>query len=102
MEQTGHRPKLYRPGTAYCDEIGVQVANALGFEVVNFTVPGDAGATYSKNRVREALLNAPSSSIIVMHMNRPEGETAEGLMEAIPELKKRGFRFVKLSDCDLK
>ena len=99
---TGRKPKFYRPGTAYCDEIGVEVANSLGYEVVNFNVLGDAGATYSKNRVKETLLNAPPSSIILIHMNYPGGETAEGLMEAIPELKKRGFKFVKLSEYDLR
>jgi peptidoglycan/xylan/chitin deacetylase (PgdA/CDA1 family) len=99
---TGRKPKYYRPGTAYCDEIGVEVANALGYEVVNFNVRGDAGATYSKDQVKEALLNAPPSSIILMHMNHPGGETADGVIEAIPELRKRGFRFVKLSEYDLK
>jgi peptidoglycan/xylan/chitin deacetylase (PgdA/CDA1 family) len=95
---TGRKPKYYRPGTAYCDEIGVEVANALGYEVVNFNVRGDAGATYSKKQVKEALLHVPLSSIILMHMNHPESETAEGTMEAIRELKKKGFRFVQLSE----
>jgi len=99
---TGHRPRYYRPGTAYCDEICVEVANALGYEVVNLSVLGDAGATYSKGQLKEALLNASPSSIILMHMNHPEGETAEGLMEAIPELKKQGFKFVKLPEYSLK
>lgn len=35
---------------------------------------------------------------MLFHMNRPEGWTAEGLKEAIPLLRKRGFRFVLLSD----
>jgi peptidoglycan/xylan/chitin deacetylase (PgdA/CDA1 family) len=52
--------------------------------------------------VKEALLNAPSSSIVLLHMNQPEGETAEGLIEAIPELRKRGFEFVKFSEHSLK
>jgi len=99
---TGRKPKYYRPGIAHSDEICVEIANTLGHEVVNFTVRGDAGATYTKNQVKEALLNAPPCSIILMHMNRPERETAEGLIEAIPQLKKRGFGFVKLSDCTLK
>jgi peptidoglycan/xylan/chitin deacetylase (PgdA/CDA1 family) len=99
---TGRKPRYYRPGTAHSDEICVEIANALGYEVVNFSVRGDAGATYSKVQVREALLKARPSSIILMHMNHPEGETAEGLMEAIPELKRRGFGFVKLSECTLK
>jgi peptidoglycan/xylan/chitin deacetylase (PgdA/CDA1 family) len=99
---TGRKPRYYRPGAAYCDEICVEVANALGYEVVSFNVLGDAGATYSKKQVKEALLNAPSSSIVLLHMNQPEGETAEGLIEAIPELRKRGFEFVKFSDHGLK
>jgi peptidoglycan/xylan/chitin deacetylase (PgdA/CDA1 family) len=99
---SGRKPKYYRPGTAYCDEIGVEVANALGYEVVNFSVLGDAGATYKKNQVKKVLLHAPPSSIILMHMNHPQGETAEGLIEAIPELKKKGFKFVKLSEYGLR
>jgi peptidoglycan/xylan/chitin deacetylase (PgdA/CDA1 family) len=99
---TGAKPKYYRPAAAACDEICVKIANVLGYEVVNFSVLGDAGATYSKKQVKEALLNAPPSSIILMHMNRPAGDTAEGVMEAIPELKKQGFKFVKLSEYDLK
>ena len=99
---TGRKPKFYRPGTAYCDEICVEIANALGYEVVHFSSLGDAGATYSKKQVKETLLNAPPSSIILMHMNYPESETAEGIIEAIPELKKKGFIFVKLSGIGLR
>lgn len=99
---TGRKPKYYRPGTAYCDEICVEIAGALGYEVVNFSVLGDAGATYSKKQVKEALLNAPPSSIVLMHMNHPKEETAEGVIEAIPELKKQGFRFIKLSEFGLR
>ena len=102
LNLSGRKPKYYRPGTAYSDEICVEIANALGVEVVNFSVRGDAGATYSKKQVKEALWNAPPSSIILMHMNHPEGETAEGVTEAIPELKKRGFRLVKVSDFGLR
>src|SRR4030042_1523453 len=71
---TNRKPKYYRPAAACCDELCVQIANALGYEVVNFSVRGDAGATYSKTQVKEALWNAPPSSIILMHMNHPEGE----------------------------
>ncbi len=99
---TGHKPKYYRPAAAHCDEICVEIANALGYQVVNFSVLGDAGATYSRRRVKEALWNAPPSSIILLHMNRPQSETPQGLIEAIPELKKRGFRFVRLSEFGLR
>jgi len=99
---TGRKPRYYRPGTAYSDEVCVQIANVLGYEVVNLSVRGDAGATYSKQEVREALLHSAPASIILMHMNQPESQTAEGVMEAIPELRKRGLGFVKVSDFGLK
>ena len=99
---TAFKPRYYRPAAAYCDEICVEIANVLGYEVVNFSVLGDAGATYMKKQVKKALVHARPSSIILMHMNHPEGETAEGLIEAIPELKKQGFRFVKLSEYGLR
>jgi peptidoglycan/xylan/chitin deacetylase (PgdA/CDA1 family) len=102
LNLTGRKPKYFRPGTSYCDEICVEITNALGYQVVNFSILGDAGATYSKRQVKEALLKAPPSSIILLHMNHPESETAEGVIEAIPELKKRGFRFVKLSEFALR
>jgi peptidoglycan/xylan/chitin deacetylase (PgdA/CDA1 family) len=99
---TGHRPAFYRPGTAYCDEIGVQVAMSLGYTVAGFSVLGDAGATYTREQVKDALLAAPPGAIVILHMNHPEGQTRDGVMDAIPELKKRGVRFMTLSQgvCD--
>jgi peptidoglycan/xylan/chitin deacetylase (PgdA/CDA1 family) len=102
LNLTGRRPKYYRPGAAYCDEICVEIANALGHEVVNFSVRGDAGATYSKKQVEEALLHSAPASIILMHMNHPKGGTAQGVSAVVPELRKRGFRFVKLSEFELR
>ena len=99
---TDSKPRYFRPGTAYSDEVCVEIANALGYEVVNFSIRGDAGATYSKKQVKEALTHAAPASIILMHMNLPGGQTAAGLMEAVPELRKHGFRFVKLSNFGLK
>jgi peptidoglycan/xylan/chitin deacetylase (PgdA/CDA1 family) len=102
LNLTGRKPKYFRPASAYCDEICVQIANALGYEVVTFSVRGDAGATYSTKQIKEALLHSAPTSIILMHMNHPEGQNAEGVIAAIPELKKRGFRFVKLSEFGLR
>jgi len=102
LNLTGRRPKYYRPGAAYSDEICVEIASALGYKVVGFNVRGDAGTTYSKKQVEEALLHAASGSIILMHMNHPEGATAKGVMAAIPELRNRGFGFVRLSEFELR
>ncbi|MBW2186397.1 MAG: polysaccharide deacetylase family protein [Deltaproteobacteria bacterium] len=98
---TGKRPLFYRSGTAYYDEVAVQIAQELGSEVAGFSVLGDAGATYSRQQVKQALLSATAGDIVILHMNHPESGTAEGLIDAIPELKRRGFRFVQLSDIPL-
>jgi peptidoglycan/xylan/chitin deacetylase (PgdA/CDA1 family) len=98
---TGVRPRYYRSGTAYYDEVAVQLSRRLGHEVIGFSILGDAGATYRRDQVRSALLKASPGDIAILHMNHPDGETAAGVINALPELKRRGFRFVKLSDYPL-
>ncbi len=99
---TGRKPKYYRCAAAYYDEVGVKIAEKLGYEVIGFSILGDSGATYSKKEVKDALLSATAGSIIICHMNHPEKETAQGLIDAIPELKNKGFIFVRLSGYNLK
>ena len=99
---SGHRPSFYRSGTAYYDDVAVQVAEALGQQVVGFSVLGDKGATYTRDEVKKALLSATAGDIIIVHMNHPESGTRAGVMDAIPELLRRGLRFVRLSDRPLR
>ena len=103
IESISHkRPKYYRSGTAYYDEVAVKVSNALHHEVVGFSILGDQGATYSTKEVQEAFLKAKKGEIVIIHMNHPQSQTADGTIKAIKELKEKGFRFVKLSDYKLK
>jgi peptidoglycan/xylan/chitin deacetylase (PgdA/CDA1 family) len=99
---TGRKPRFYRSGTAYCDEVAVKIAGELGYEVVNFSILGDAGATRPKEKIREALLKAEAGAIALLHMNQPRSQTAAGVKETIPLLREKGFRFVKLSEYPLK
>lgn len=99
---TGKRPVFYRSGTAYYDEIAVQVAEKLGHKVIGFSVLGDAGATFTREQVTAAFLKAVPGSIVIAHMNHPESGTGKGIMAAVPQLKKKGFRFVSLSDYPLR
>jgi peptidoglycan/xylan/chitin deacetylase (PgdA/CDA1 family) len=98
---TGRRPRFYRSGTAYYDEVAVKIAGELRQQVAGFSLLGDAGATYSRTQVKEALLAAQPGDIAIFHFNHPESGTADGLMAGLPELKRRGFRFVRLSDVEL-
>jgi peptidoglycan/xylan/chitin deacetylase (PgdA/CDA1 family) len=99
---SGIRPKLYRSGTAYYDEIAVQISQGLGHEVAGYSLLGDAGATWSAPQVKAALLKAAPGDIVLLHMNHPEAGTGAGIMAAVPELQRRGFRFVRMSDYPLK
>ncbi|OIP92371.1 MAG: polysaccharide deacetylase [Syntrophaceae bacterium CG2_30_49_12] len=99
---TGRKPLYYRSGTAYYDEVAVEVAAEMGYQIAGFSILGDAGASYSQEQVRNALLRAEPGDVIICHMNHPESETAEGIIEAVGELKKRGFIFVRLSDSGMK
>ncbi|SHE95542.1 Peptidoglycan/xylan/chitin deacetylase, PgdA/CDA1 family [Seinonella peptonophila] len=101
QELTGRSPHFFRSGTAFYDDIAVKVVQALGDQIVNFDILGDAGATLPKNEVKRALLKAKPGSIVILHMNQPNGDTAEGLQAALPELRQKGFRFVKLEQYPL-
>lgn len=100
QELTGRKPHYFRSGTAYYDDVAVAAIRDLGEKPVNFDINGDGGATYSVEQIKKASLEAKSGSIIIYHMNHPEKNTAEGLMEVIPLLKQEGYQFVKLEDYD--
>lgn len=99
---SGRRPRLYRAGTAYYDDVAVDVSRFLRHEVAGYSVLGDAGATYSAQQVKAALFTSTPGDIILCHMNHPESGTGAGIMAAVPELRKRGFRFVRMSDYPLR
>ena len=99
---TGKRPKLYRSGTAYYDEVAVEIAAELRHEVAGFSILGDAGATYTAAQVKAALLGAAAGDVILCHMNHPESGSGAGIIAAVPELKRRGFSFVRMSDYPLR
>lgn len=97
---TGKRPLFFRSGTAYYDEQAVAIARKNGVEIGGFSVLGDAGATYSSDKVAHQLTNAKSGDIVLLHMNHPESGTREGVIQAVMKLKAQGFNFVRLSDVE--
>ncbi|KGA97467.1 polysaccharide deacetylase [Alkalihalobacillus alcalophilus ATCC 27647 = CGMCC 1.3604] len=100
-EFTGIEPTFFRSGTAFYDEIAVEIVEKLGLQVVNFDVLGDAGATFSAEQVHQALLGAQPGSIALLHMNQPSSGTAEGVKRAVTDLLEEGYSFVTLSQYDL-
>ncbi|WP_405778219.1 polysaccharide deacetylase family protein [Streptomyces sp. NBC_00859] len=94
----GRPPRWFRSGTAYYDDVASRVVSALGERPVSFTVNGDGGATFTPGQVHTTVTAARPGSIVIGHMNRPTGGTAEGIATAVPRLLASGHRFVRLSD----
>ncbi len=95
---TGKRPLFFRSGTAYYDEEAVKIAHKNGVEIGGFSVLGDAGATFSAEKVTHQIINAKSGDIILLHMNHPESGTRSGVIDGVSKLKGQGYRFIRLSD----
>ena len=95
---TTKKPKFFRSGTAYYDEIAVALARQEGVEIAGFSIIADAGATLPSDEVFRRIASAKSGDIIIAHMNHPESGTAQGVIEGVEALQSQGFHFVRLSD----
>ncbi len=100
---TGRRPIFFRSATAYTDELSVKVAQRLGMEVVSYDIlAGDALKASGKTMARNILNGARHGAVVIMHFNHPELQEKEALELSVPELRKRGFNFIKLEDFSIK
>jgi peptidoglycan/xylan/chitin deacetylase (PgdA/CDA1 family) len=95
---TGRKPRWFRSGTAFYDDIAVRVVRELGYNIAGYRVNGDQGAKASATKVKRALISARAGDIVICHMNHPGSGTNEGVQRAIPLLLKQGFHFVRLSE----
>ncbi|GHG40865.1 polysaccharide deacetylase [Sinomonas cellulolyticus] len=87
----------YRPGTAYYDDVAVDLVRALGLVPVNFAVNGDGGATFTPTQVVDAVGAARPGDIVISHLNRPASGTAAGYEAVLPRMLDRGVAFATLS-----
>jgi peptidoglycan/xylan/chitin deacetylase (PgdA/CDA1 family) len=96
---TGRRPIFFRSATAYTDELAMKVAERLGMEVVSYDIlAGDAMKASGKTMSRNILNGARHGAVVIMHFNHPELQEKQALELAVPELRRRGFNFIKLED----
>lgn len=93
---TGSAPRFFRSGTAHYDDVGVAIVSALGEVPVGFSTNGDAGATYPAGTVRAEVEATVAGGIVIGHFNRPDGDTAEGMLAAIRNMQAEGVEFVHL------
>jgi peptidoglycan/xylan/chitin deacetylase (PgdA/CDA1 family) len=100
---TGRRPIFFRSATAYTDELSIKVAQRLGMEMVSYDIlSGDAMKASAKTMSRNILNGARHGAVVIMHFNHPELQEKKALELSVPELRKRGFNFIKLEDFSVK
>jgi peptidoglycan/xylan/chitin deacetylase (PgdA/CDA1 family) len=98
---TQRSPRYFRGAGAAYDAEAIAVINQLQHQVAGFSLNADAGATLSAAAVARALQRLQPGDVVIAHMNKPAGGTAEGFALALPVLLQRGFRFVRLSQVQL-
>ncbi len=98
---TGRKPKFFRSGTAFYDDVAIRIASDLGYKIAGYSVMGNAQNTPA-DKVRDTICSAEPGSIILLHINRPGTGVSEGVMQAVPILERRGIKLVKLRDLPLK
>ncbi|MDQ0993655.1 polysaccharide deacetylase family protein [Streptomyces sp. V3I7] len=91
-------PYFRFPGGCY-DRKALRSLSGLGVTAVQWdVVSGDAFATDADAVARQVLGGVKPGSVVVMHCTRSAAPTTERVVrEIVPELRKRGFRFVKVS-----
>ncbi|WP_309714285.1 polysaccharide deacetylase family protein [Armatimonas sp.] len=97
---TGRKPKAFRPPYGEHNPLTVKVVESYGLTTVLWDVEtGDPDPNSSaKEIVREVFRQTKPGSIIIQHMNGRGWHSPEALPEIIVGLRKRGYRFVCISE----
>jgi peptidoglycan/xylan/chitin deacetylase (PgdA/CDA1 family) len=81
------------------DSLKSQIIKSLGYTVLNFDINShDFDKTKSAEEIAQKIMKAREGSIIIMHMNHPSRNTAKAVKLAVPQLKEKGFTFVKIHE----
>ncbi|MGV9994787.1 polysaccharide deacetylase family protein [Streptomyces sp. NPDC003374] len=92
-------PYFRFPGGCY-DERALRALAGLGVTAVQWdVVSGDAFATDAGAVTRQVLDGVRPGSVVVMHCTRSAAPTTEQVVRTVvPELRRQGYRFVKVSE----
>lgn len=92
-------PYFRFPGGCYDDEALRALASAKVTAVQWDVVSGDAFATDADAVAEQVLAGVRPGSLVVMHCTRSAAPvTEQAIRRIVPELRERGYRFVKVSE----
>ena len=98
LRLTGRKTRLFRFPGGYCNARTVALAERLGYRVVHWTfASGDPDRRITPKRLEDWVLRKTRpGSILIFHINGRGYSTAKALPVIVEELKRRGYRFVRL------
>lgn len=98
--RTGRTTHLFRFPAGRSDERTVALVEALGYAVVHWRFPsGDPDPRLSAQAILDdTLARVRAGDILIFHINGRGVHTAEVLERLVPELRRRGYRFVRLDE----
>ncbi|GAA4881249.1 polysaccharide deacetylase family sporulation protein PdaB [Paenibacillus vulneris] len=102
FKASGQRPHLFRPPGGYYNETLVRIARKEGFTIVMWSWHQNTmdWNTPGVSKITSTVLNNARNGDIVLFHDYVEGQTQTiaALKTILPELKKRGYRFVTISE----
>ncbi|THF79600.1 polysaccharide deacetylase family protein [Cohnella fermenti] len=101
-EISGQQPRWFRPPGGFYNETVIRMAKERGYTVILWSWHQDTRdwvAPGVGRIVRKVLTNARNGDIVLMH-DHVEGstQTVEALEQILPELSRRGYRMVTVSE----
>lgn len=92
----GVSPTWYRDAGALYDNQSVNWIKQQGFKLGGYSIAADEGATANTSRILFLLNQAKAGDVLLMHVNKPQGHTFDGLSQGLPLLQEKGLHFVWL------
>ncbi len=97
---TGRKPQFFRFPAGNYNAADLALVESLGYKVVHWSwATGDPSPLESRDGlVRRVQTLTQPGNILIFHINGRGVHTAEALPIVVDDLRKRGFRFVMLSE----
>ena len=99
-ELSGRRPRYFRPPEGKCPPALSQALSTLGYEAIFWTIDSHDWRGKSAKEMTESILcSVRGNDVILFHdYTCPNGNTIDALEVLIPELLRRGYRFVTVEE----
>ena len=100
-ELTDTRTTLFRPPEGHCTADISALVEGLDYRIILWNIDTrDWADTTAAGITENILTNVQSGDIILFHdsVSRKESQTLNALKAVVPELKRRGYRFVTVSE----